>query len=372
MKPTGLDNNGSKTPTMRDVARVCGVNQSTVSRGLRNDSRLGKDTIERIRTAARELGYDPMRNQVARRLASIKWGQPMLNNTIGYFFTHLGFTQSNYFTKVNQGVLHAINEVDFEIFTSDQCKAEKRGELPGAYRRADIDGILAIIEGYAWENTCKMLRAEPNYGTRPIVGLVEPLAGCSAVYPDNAAAARAVIDHLLDLGHKRIVHFHTPVHDGDLFQSTQTHDSRLATYIRAIRERGLDENECLIKGVYSPESPQDEEQALVKLLAERKDITAMITHNDEQAVQIHERLVKMGLRVPEDISLVSYDDTEVILNDRSNNILTTVKMPLFEVGRQGTLLLVDRILGKETQDKNIKLAPELIVRRSTGPAGVRS
>jgi LacI family transcriptional regulator len=352
---------------MRDIGDICGVNQSTVSRALRNDCRLGKETIDRVRAVAEQLGYDPMRNQVARRLAGIKWGKPILNNTIGYFFTHLGFTQSNYFTRVNQGVLHAINEVDFEIFTSDQYKAETRRELPGAYRRGDIDGTLAIIEDYAWQSTREMLRREPNFQNRPIVGLVEPLEGCSAVYPDNESAARQVMEHLLELGHRRIVHFHTP-HSDDIFRSYAVHDTRLVTYIKVLREWGLDETTCLIKGAYSPGFEDNEEIALESILSSGLRPTAMIAHNDEHAVQLHKRLTARGLHVPDDMSLISYDDTEIILDDHSTNILTTVRMPLFEVGQRGTMLLINRILGREPEDRCIALETELIVRHSTGPA----
>jgi LacI family transcriptional regulator len=351
---------------MRDIAVQCGVNQSTVSRALRNDRRLGKETIERIVAAAEKMGYDPMRNMAARRLASMRYGQPVLNNTIGFFFFHKGFSQSAYFTKLQQGVLEGITEVDFEIYTSDQYKISKRHELPAAYRRGDVDGVLAAIQTHWWEETLGLLRAEPNFGRKPIVGLVEPIKDSSVVCADNYGAAVSVAEHLLELGHKRVMHF-----ESEDRTSEETHSRRGAALWQVFEQRGFDPSPSLIHGPIIQGEPPARGPEIVEALKASPDITAVIAHDDEQAVEIYDRLTSAGYRVPQDISLISYDDTDVIKDERGDNRLTSVRLPLFEIGRQGTLLLVDRILGKEPEDKIIQLPTELIVRGSTGPAPSR-
>lgn len=354
------ENATGKTATMRDIAQYCGVNQSTVSRALRDDSRLGKETITRVREVAQLLGYDPMRNQAARRLALIRHGQHLLNYTIGLFFMHSGFSQSNYFGRIHQGILQAISETDFEIYTSDQSKLTLRGELPAAYRRGDIDGVITITQKQVWREAQSMLRAEPNFVNRPTVGLVEPIEGCSAAYGDNYGGAYQAIDHLLDLGHRHIMHWH-----GLDPHSTDVHSRRLAAFHDAYTRRGLDPGKYLIHGPEDEGKPPPSGQNVVQALISRPEITAIIAHDDEHAVRLHKALRQAGIRVPEDISLLSYDDTEVILDDHSHNILTTVRQPLFDIGREGTMLLVRRILGEEKEDRDIVLPTELIVRRST-------
>lgn len=350
----------TRPPTMRDIAQACGVNQSTVSRALHRDKRLGQATIDRITAIAEELGYDPMRNQAARRLASMRHGHQMLNNTIGLFFYHKGFSQSAYFTRIHQGILNAISEVDFEIYTSDQFKVTKNLEIPAAYRRGDIDGILAVVEQFWWDKTMSLLRAEPNFGNRPVVGLVDPTPGASSVYADNFGAGRAVAEHLLDLGHRYIMHFH-----GADKSSPLTHARRLAAIYESFSRRGLDPDKYLVNAPVVEGDPPLRGIEVVKALKSRPEVTAVIAHDDEQAAALYDTLKNAGIRVPADVSLVSYDDTDVILDAHGNNILTTVRLPLFEIGRQGTLLLVRRILGQEPNDLHIEMPTELIVRGST-------
>jgi DNA-binding LacI/PurR family transcriptional regulator len=101
-------------------------------------------------------------------------------------------------------------------------------------------------------------------------------------------------------------------------------------------------------------------------------VTAVISRQDEQAVHLHNTLVSAGFRVPEDISLVGSDDTHVIIGDAKENILTTVRLPLVEIGREGANLLIHRVLGEEPEDRDVILPVELIVRGSTAPPRKRA
>jgi DNA-binding LacI/PurR family transcriptional regulator len=352
----------SRAPTMRDIARACGVNQSTVSRALQRDKRFSPEKIERINRVAESLGYDLMRNQAAQRLSNIRHGHSVLNNTVGLFFHHSGLGQSAYFTRLHQGILHAITEVDFEIYTSDENKVFTTGELPSAYRRGEIDGVLAITEQRWWDETLELLRKEFNFQRRPIIGLVEPLQDASSVHPDNFGAGRDIAEHLLDLGHRYLMHFHN-----ENSEAGSAHGNRLAAFKESFSQRGLDPARHLIHGPTRKDDPHFTGNDVIKALKEYPRITAIVAHDDEQAVRIYRTLIEAGYRVPQDMSLISYDDTEVIMDEHGHNILTTSRLPLFEIGRQGTLLLIQRILGEEPADRNIELPTELIVRASTGP-----
>lgn len=359
----GSTHNGSY-PTMADIAKRCGVSRASVSRAFRNNrNHQSEETIQRILDVAREMGYDPNRYHSARRLASSKYGRTELNRVLGFFFFHFNGSESGYFMKMLQGVLGALKEQDFEIQTGDGARMRERNELPPTYRRGDIDGIVTTSQAEGWQPVQDMLRSEPNFGDRPVVGLVEPLKGCSAVYPDNYAGGRAAITHLLDLGHRRIAHFHCANSDAP----TDVHAVRLKAYRDVLRERDLDPRQCLTYTPWKPAQREESRTALKELLASHPEITAVVAHDDQHAVFVHDTLRDMGLRVPEDISLISYDDTEIISDGRGNNILTTVHLPLVEIGTEGTLLLIRRVLGEETENRDIMLPTKLIVRRTTAP-----
>lgn len=353
----------AKSPTIRNIADRCGVNHSTVSRALRNDPRLSQATIERIRSMASEMGYDPMHYQEARRLISRRYGRPVLSHTLALFFYHRGFSQSNYFNKVLQGILDAVVDEDFEIHTSDVFSGHKLEDaLPYVYRRGDIDGALAISQKLWWDPVLKLLRAEPGFGQKPVVGLVEPLEGCAGVYPDNVAAGRMVLSHLLDLGHRRIAMFN--------IESAATMNVlglRLQGYRELCAERGISMDDYLTSWQWIPDDRERASERLVSDLKENPDITALIALNDYEAVHMYWALKKGGYRVPEDISLISYDDTDTIMDGTGENLLTTVRLPLYEVGREGTKFLIQRILGQEPMDRDIVLPVDLMVRKSTAP-----
>jgi LacI family transcriptional regulator len=146
------------------------------------------------------------------------------------------------------------------------------------------------------------------------------------------------------------------------------HAFRSASYERAYAEIGLDAREYLHECDWQGDDYELSKKKLVKALREHPEITALIAPNDYDAQFQHQALVQGGYRVPDDISLISYDDTNAISDPHGENILTTVRAPLHEIGYQGTKLIVARTTGQEKQDRDVVLPVELIVRKSTAPA----
>ncbi len=358
----GNNQEGARPITLKDIAEECGVNVGTVSRALRSDSRLSKTTIDRIRASARAMGYDASRNHAARRLAMSRFGQPVLNNMAGMFFHHGGFCQSAYFFKVLQGVLDTISKLEFELCTSDQAAVATRNELPINYRRGDVDGVVMISQAENAELAVRLLREEFAYGEKPIVGLVEHIPGCSGVYSDDYQSGRMVAEHLIRLGHRRILHYHNLGADS---RPNDAHVLRLNATRDALCEAGLKPDEVLFTHDWLYDYKSQSATDLLAALKEHREITAIIAHDDEQAAEIHTILTEAGYCVPDDISLISYDDTVAVPGPDGLNILTTVRLPLVEIGKEGTKLLIRRILGEETEDRDIVLPTELIVRGST-------
>jgi LacI family transcriptional regulator len=356
---------------MADIAERCGVSRVTVSHVLRGTGRQSQATIDLVLRTAREMGYDAARSHTARRLASQKFGRSVVNKMIGMWMylpfgsTEASLRQSNYTVMLWSGVLTAMAETDFEVSTCDSSRIEMKRALPESYRRGNIDGVLTISQAHQWTSSLKLLRGEPSFADRPIVGLVEHLDGASGVYPDNAAAGRAVVSHLLDLGHRFIAHFE---YGPELDCETSVHGLRLRAYQEEYRSRGLGNDRLFqFDRWFAPEQPERRKSSLVEFLKQHPEITAIIAHDDQHAAEVHSALTAAGYRIPGDISLISYDDTDPILNERRENMLTSLRLPLIEIGREGTNLLIRRIMGEEQEDRDIVMPVELVVRKSTAP-----
>jgi DNA-binding LacI/PurR family transcriptional regulator len=354
----------NSTPGIRDIAERCGVSVATVSRALRQDTtQQSAETIERVIRAANEMGYDPSRTRAARRLVLRHSEKPVVNHTIGLLFVHGATRLATYFIRLLEGVLMAAARTDFEVQITNAFHVETSGMLPMGYRSGEIDGVLVPGVCTSFSPLNEMLRSEPGFGKRPIVGMVQHLDGCSAVYADNFSVGWTTITHLLDLGHKHIVHFvnpNEPPHDA--------HALRLAAYEQAARNRGFDTDKAL---AYCPwrfgeAYVSESSERLVRFLKEHPNATAVIARNDPQALDIYNAVVSAGYRVPDDISIIGSDDTDPVIEDRTN-ILTTIRLPLVEVGERATEMLIQRVLGEEPDDRDICLPVELVVRKSTAP-----
>jgi DNA-binding LacI/PurR family transcriptional regulator len=362
------NHDNGKAITLKDIAERCSVNVGTVSRALRSDTRLCPTTIERIRSVAKEMGYDASRHHAARRLAMSRFGHPMLNNLIGLFFHHGTFCSSQYFFKMLQGILRAIRWTDFEFCTSDQAMVMMNQKLPEPYRRGDVDGALIMSHASSSLNAVGFLKEDFNFGARPIIGLVDHIDGCSGVYPDHYGAGRTAITHLLDLGHRNIIHFH-----GEEKTGTDPHALRLSAFHRAFIELRLDTDKHLFLSPWNYAAPEDSGVKFVEFMSKHPECTAIVAHDDEHAATLHGVITKAGYRVPEDISLMGYDDTESIVDKTCINILTTVRAPLFEIGREAMELMMRILLGQEKNEPFDHVMPvELIVRGSTTKPNPRS
>ncbi len=358
----------SKPVVLKDVAEFCGVNVTTVSRALRNDKRISQATTERVVAVANKMGYDPARFHAARQLRLSRHGQQLVNNTIAFWFVHEGFTCSNYFMNIQQGVLDAITNEMFEYYTSEPYFWVTRGEVPLAYRRGDIDGVVAVMQ---WNKAyldmaINMLRDDPNFADRPIVNLVEELPGCSSVCPDNELAGYLAAAHLLAAGHTHMMWWHF-LADNEYPNSVQS--LRCRGMIRALCENGLDPDEAAVDAPawYGVGDLRKRNADFIGRLRSHPEVTAIIVPNDKLAVEMHQTLTEAGFSVPEDISMVSFDDTDAVAVGGNPNILTTVRLPLTEIGQMGTNLLIKQIMGKEPKQQNIVVPVHLVERSSVAP-----
>ena len=354
--------------TVKDIAQRCGVHFMTVSRALRGDPRVKPATTEAIKAMATEMGYDPANGHAARRLVMQGRDQVLINKAISLFFPP-NFVRNMYFADLFEGIIEELTPEGFTIHLIPTYNPESPDmalpKLPDVFRRGDTDGAIVT----RWPPLCgpllEQLRHEPNFGNRPVLSLLFKLPGCSAVFTDDFVGMYAAMQHLLDLGHRKFLHFYWCFDEEVEVEMRQ----RYSALCQACSDRGLDPAEHLIVGLLDWESSLHHrmEKPLRTALRAHPDITAVIAPNDFYAVQAVDILRTMQLTVPGDISLLGFDDIIPLMNSAKDNILTTVRLPLEAVGREAARIIMGRINGTITEAHTIILPTEFIPRSSTAP-----
>ena len=331
-------------PTLRDVAKRAGVAPITVSRVINNSGYVSAQTRARVEAAVEELGYVP--NRLARSL------RLKHTNTLALVVTDI---TNPFWTTVVRGVEDAANEAGFTVIlcNTDESEAKQDAYLQVLLQKR-VDGILFVPASGAAEPVNRVQKQGI-----PIVVLDRRVPGTQVdvVRGDSEGGAYQLVRHLLGLGHRRIAALSGP-------EGVSTAVERVSGYRRALREAGLGEGaEQVCYGQFTQPSGY---QVAQEALERRPQPTALFATNNFIAIGALRALGDAGLRVPEDISLASFDDLTSAL--AIEPFLTVADQPAYEMGRQATKLLTDRLSGLAGNGyKEIVLPAKLIVRRSCGP-----
>lgn len=345
---------------LQDIAERCNLSKSTVSRALRGDGGgISLETRERIREIAAEMGYDSSVHHAARRLALSKHGEYPLNHLIAAVF-HPELLTTQYHLEIFRGVSEELMSQDFGMMLVYDC-AESFNSLLPIFARGDVDGAIVTADPGGFQSKIKRLRGLPLFGRRPVVMLINKLPGCSAVVTNDEEGGFRAVSHLLELGHRHLAHFcWSP--------RAYPHVQRLAGYRRAYAGHGLDPDAHLHLMPWDYDHREAMKRDLLRYLEAHPEITGILATNDAIASLIHGALVGEGKRVPEDYSLIGYDDTDPLPAASGENLLTTVRLPLRQIGRTATRLVIKRLTGVVKSDQTVILPVEFVVRGSTGPA----
>lgn len=338
----------ASTATLRDVARLAGVSIGTASQALNNRPSVLPETRERVLKAAQSLGYTGPVNQVERR--------PLVS-TIGMLTKHdYGPPpESNvFFSHVQAGVemecrAHKINLM-FSAIEVDQ--SNRPIEWPRMIDDRQIDGLLLI--GANIDAVAHGLRRK--LGT-PIV-LVDSYApgyNFDSVLIDNTGGATQAVNHLIDCGHRHIgLIGSNPNSPPDILE-------RREAYRRALRARGI-EREYIEDGLMEQ---ADGYRATRRLLERAPEVTALFVTNDDTALGVMNAARDMGLRVPDDLSIVGFDDVDVAREMRP--ALTTVHVYKTWLGRLAVQRLIQRAQSPDQPRIVVTVATHLVERESTAP-----
>jgi DNA-binding LacI/PurR family transcriptional regulator len=335
-----------KAVTIRDVARKAGVSPGTVSRAINNSPLVNEETRERILQVVQELNYSP--NLAARRLSV---GKTLTIAVIVPFFTRPSVSE-----RLN-GVMSALSESYYDLLIHNIETPEQRDAgFQDVLRRDRVDGALIVSLPIPDRYVEQVAKAE-----LPVVLIDTCQAQLSAfhcVTVDDVAGGKAVAEYLISQGHTRIGFIGDVVDNPFHFTSSR---DRYLGYREALALAGIE-----FDSRYYCEDEHGRRQArsaAKRVLSLPEPPSAIFAASDTQAVGVMEAAREMGLRIPQELSVVGYDDIE--LADIMG--LTTVRQSLFESGRRGAELLLETLQDPELEPVQELLPTELIVRSTTAP-----
>jgi LacI family repressor for deo operon, udp, cdd, tsx, nupC, and nupG len=334
----------SAPATIKDVAHELGMSVATVSRALSRPELLRAATRERVMGTVERLGYRP--NLMARGL------RQGLAHAILFVAPNL----SPFFLEIFAGAEAVTRDSQFSLlFGNSNGDLDRVQHFFDQIAGGKADGII-LLTGVAPDAYASGERELP-----PLVTVLERLPGAAVpvVNTDHLAGAREAVRHLIDLGHRRIAHI------AGLRRVPST-IRRLEGYRAALASAGLPAPAELIEtGDFTVSSGA---AAMTRLAALPQPPTAVFCGNDEMAYGAIRALVKLGLAVPKDVSIVGFDDQN--LAEFYNPPLTTVNVPRHELGRHAAQELIDQLTGREVP-REVLLPTRLVVRESTAPPPAR-
>ncbi len=338
-----------RKPTSRQVAERAGVSQTTVSFVLNNveGASISPETRERVLQAARDLRYVP--DTAARALArgrsasiALILGRP-----------HRQVFIDEYFSAILTGIHQALQPQGFRILVEPVADSATPSVYSHLIRGREVAGMIVILNPTMTRDIEEI--AAYSAGHFPIVTLDDVHPDVCSVMVDKLAGTRAIVEHLVRLGHRRIACISYAPLD-------QSHPAqRLATYRAVLEQAGIGSDAQLIRaGAYDP----DTGYAAMKSLLASERFTALYAMNDVMAFGAMRAIREAGLRIPDDIAVVGFDD--IRLAAFSAPPLTTIREPDIEHGRRAAALLLDLINGVTPTERHVRLPTELIIRQSCG------
>lgn len=326
--------------TIRDVARLAGVSVATISRYLNHSTNLAEGTALRVKSAMEELNYIP--HPIARNLATHR------TNAIGLIMNDIG---GDFFTPLLEGVIKVTEGEGYNllIFTSNHPQQSNPILLNPLY----TDGFLVFLDSLKTDDLERLHKTG-----KPLVLIHQSSPGSLAIPTvtiENKAASRRLISHCIEVhNRKRIVFLRGPRGNEDSYW-------REAGYLEALTAHDLPVEQKLISaGDYDRFIAKE---AIHQLIQEKISFDGVFSGDDDAAIGVLQALKEEGKAVPEDVSVVGFDDQR--LAPFLNPSLTTVHAPTEQIGKVAAQQLIKKIRNL-TVDDIILLPTELVIRESCG------
>jgi len=333
--------------SIKDVAKIAGVSASTVSRVVNGgmDSAASLDTQKKIWDAVQQVGYSP--NQHARSLKKPAGAQMSPRQEIDCVYARkAGPYLDPFFTTL----MHAAEVEAFKYgyflryyYSVEDIKAD-------SFKRANSDVSSALVLGRPNPDTLDILRK--SYKNIVFSGLNELDGDVDQVICSGYKAAGICVDYLVSLGHEKIC-----------YMGETTNEQRYKGYCDAMQKLKLSAPDCYV--IDTPFTPTGGYDAVNALMSRKTDFTAIFCANDISAVGALKALKEHKLKVPRDISLIGINDMESVRY--LDPMLTTIHVPLEEMGKMAAKILIDRIEGGHRLAARVEIPSTLKCRESCSP-----
>ena len=336
-----------KKVTIKDIARLAGVSHTTVSRALNNKSRIRNETKEKILSIAAEVNYRP--DFIARSLVMRR------TKTLGLVITTIA---NPFYTELAQGIESTARSLGYNIILcSTQSDLSTEKQYTDMLRSKGVDGILFTSAHMG----------DPNIAQLAEEGFPMILVNRRTYHPtvrekvdyvgvDNILGGFLAVEHLIRLGHTRIGVIGGSSDSSVGYERLEGGKKALQAYQLERKEKYFLEGDFLIEAGYLGGK---------RFLGMEKRPTAIFAANDYMALGAYHAILEEGVRIPEEMALVGFNDIE--FSAMKGIELTTIGQKKFEMGAIAVRTLVERIEGEErTSGKEMLLKPELIIRKTCG------
>jgi len=331
--------------TIKDIAQIAGVSPSTVSRALNDSPLIREETKARIREIAAALGYE--RNELARGLVKGASG------ALGLLVPDI---TNPFFAEITKGVEEVARERGFGVvLCTTENEPAREEEYIKLLRRKRVDGLVIATATLDDPHLLELQRFRIPF---VLVSRLAEKVEAPFVVVDDRKGGRLAVEHLVSLGHKKIGFIGGPANVHSSLERMQAYREVLAEYKLPFHRRW----------VTFASFTQEAGRTIGKAMLSAKDRpTAIFAANDLIALGVMEAAEELGLRIPEDLSLVGYNNIAYAALPRIQ--LTTVAQPMREMGRIAAEFVIEVLEGKREPRLSLRLEPVLIVRRTTAPIG---
>lgn len=359
MKPRRTISGASKSSsiaTIKDVARIAGVSTATVSNVLNHvDGKVSEETRHRIQQVIRRIRYHP--NLLARGLQKRKTG------LIGVMIID---PLNPFFMELVKGIHDICRQWEYNMllcFSDDNLESETEHLHDFLERRVDGIFLTPVLHRMRQAGDVEKRHRECVEEILsqhiPLCSLLDSMTGAETcvVHVDHANGAQKAMDHLFSLGHTRIAYLSAPF-------DPETGCTRRMAYIQGYRDRGLPVNDDWI--LEAPIGREPAYYAMKEFLSHHPCITAVFCFNDLMAIGALHAIRQAQISVPDDISIIGYDNIEE--SRFQGPPLTTVHLKMYDIGEHAVRLVHDQIQKKKAQnDIHVRIIPSLVIRESTAP-----
>jgi LacI family transcriptional regulator len=333
--------------TIKDIASYTGYSVTTISMVLNNKAdSIPETTRQKVLEAVRELNYRP--NQLAIGLVKKQ------TKTMGLIISDVS---NSFFAAMSKGIEDECRRNGWNLILCNTNNYHKR-EMEYIHTLADkgTDGIILCMARETDLDKVKETVELLDSLTLPYVMLdrFSPQIDCCSVIVDHELGGYLAGKYLLEQGHRRI---------GCITGPNRLADScdRTKGFRKALEEFGIEQNPKLMyEGDYDIHGGEKGSEYLLK-----KEVTAIFAYNDLSAYGVYKYAAKQGRKIPEDISVVGYDD--IYFSEILNIPLTTVRQPVYEMGTEAVQQMIQIIRKKKKEHKQIEFKPELVIRQSVAP-----